>query len=237
MNNPLGKIKNSVPIESELKFIFKDKLEKESARFDPKRERILSQRVIPIERFDPSTGKSKVVDVKVINYVVTKDGKIHVVFEGETSPDKLKKEGNEEKRDKVSFEGIRGDMGAEKGKEPGNPKTKVHSLEREKAMTYVCSNGETNDGLVTKLTPTESLIHVNFHEQQHLIARNIEAFLNDERVFLEYIRLYTRVDPATGKIYVAGGRAVTIKGKITHPRNLSPRPWQSLQVHISRALS
>ncbi len=102
-------------------------------------------------------------------------------------------------------------------------------LDKEKAMTYICSNGETNDGLVAKLTPTESFLHVNFHEQQHLIARNIEAFLNDEKVFLEYIRLFTRFDPATGKLYVAGGRAVTIKGKTIHLRNLSQVPWQPLQ--------
>ncbi len=228
----------------DLKVLFHDKIQRESLRFDPKKDKLITQDVVPVKRIDPATGKFKVVDVKVINYVLTQDGKIEIVFEGEKTQDN-KKAINKEGKNSIE-KGEKGDENKGKGEKAktegllGNDNVKKNSpmsLDREKAMTYVCSNGETNDGLVTKLTPTESFLHVNFHEQQHLIARNIEAFLNDEKIFLEYIRLFTRFDPATGKVYVAGGRAVTIKGKTIHPRNLSQVPWQSLQVHNYQAPS
>ncbi len=209
--------------EMDLKVLFGDKVQRESARFEPKKERVISQQIIPVERFDPVTGENKVVDVKIINYVITKDGKIHLVFEGEGSPKEL-----EEEKD-YTLSKTKEDSDKEKISKRENKS--FPSLEREKAMTYVCSNGETNDGLVTKLTPTESFIHVSFHEQQHLVARNIEAFLNDEKIFLEYIRLYTRFDPTTGKIYVSGGRAVTVKGKVIHPQNLYPELLPHSQAH------
>ncbi len=229
-----GVSKDSSYMIDNLKYIFWDKVKRESARFDPKREKVISQKLIPIERFDPQTGKEKIVDVKVVNYVVTKDGKVQVVFEGESLFSKIEKE--EELENKIK------NSNSKKEKE-NSDKTKVErnrekfSLDREVAMTYMCSNGETNDGLVTKLTPTESLIHVSFHEQQHLIARDIDAFLNDEKIFLQYIRLFTRVDPTTGKIYVAGGRAVTIKGKTIHPQSLSRVPLQHPQAHTYQAPS
>ena len=219
----------------DLKVLFHDKIQRESLRFDPKKDKLITQDVVPVKRIDPATGKFKVVDVRVINYVLTQDGKIEIVFEGEKAQ-KDKKTTNKDKKDGKNSIG-KGEKGDKTGKKEGileadnAKKNSPVGLDREKAMTYVCSNGETNDGLVAKLTPTESFLHVNFHEQQHLIARNIEAFLNDEKVFLEYIRLFTRFDPATGKVYVAGGRAITIKGKTIRPRNLSQAPWQPLQAH------
>ncbi len=218
-----------------LKYIFGDKLKRESARFDPKEEKIVSQKLIPIERFDPQTGKEKVVDVKVINYVVTQDGKVQVVFEGEPVFSKIDEKREENKADKFNPK----DESKNADKEEIEKSQKDSNIlpEREKAITYMCSSGETNDGLVTKLTPTESLIHVSFHEQQHLIARDIDAFLNDEKIFLQYIRLFTRIDPTTGKIYVAGGRAITIKGKVIHPQNLFQEPSQHPQAHTYQAPS
>ncbi len=230
-----GGFEDSSYITNNLKYIFWDKIKRESARFDPKKEKIISQKLIPVERFDPQKGKEEVVDVKVINYVVTKDGKIQVVFEGEPVPSKVGKEKEEKKTEKLDPKDKNKDI--DKMGEKKSQKDKDISIEKEKAMTYMCSNGETNDGLITKLTPTESLIHVSFHEQQHLIARNIEAFLNDEKIFLQYIRLFTRIDPTTGKIYVAGGRAITIKGKVIHPRSLFQGPLQHPQAHTYQAPS
>ena len=197
---------------NDLKILFRDKIQKEVQKIDPEDGYIMSQKLIPIKSFNPETGKFRVVDVKIINYVVTKDGKIQVIFEGENLS-KLKTRKVEEKAE----------VKKEEETEKGNIKKIVNNQSTpERALTYMCSNGETQDGLVTKITPTESFVHVSFHEQQHLIARNIEAFLNDEKIFLEYIRLYTRFDPVTGKIYVAGGRAVTIKGKTINPKPLLP---------------
>ena len=211
--------------KEDLKILFHSKLSKERLKFNSKDERLISQEIIPIKRLNPLTGRQKVVDIKVVNYVLTESGKVKIVYEGENS---------------VKIEDMRYEKTKDKG-EGGPDKSNIKKIDnyfddllhRESAITYICSNGETQDGLVARLTPTESFMHVIFHEQQHLIARNIEAFLNDEEIFLEYIRLFTRFDPATGKIYVAGGRAVTIKGRNRfkemthlHHQNLSPETLQ-----------
>ncbi len=196
---------------NDLKILFQDKIQREARKVNPESGHVVSQKLIPIERFDPQTGKFKVVDVKVVNYVVTNDGKVQVIFEGENLSKELENK-------KIEKEKLKEDGNIE---EKNSPKNIANTQNiPEKALTYMCSNGETQDGLITKMTPTESFVHVSFHEQQHLIARNIEAFLNDEKIFLEYIRLYTKFDPVTGKIYVAGGRAVTIKGKTAPPKSL-----------------
>ena len=71
--------------KEDLKILFHSKLSKERLKFNSKDERLISQEIIPIKRLNPLTGGQKVVDIKVVNYVLTESGKVKIVYEGENS--------------------------------------------------------------------------------------------------------------------------------------------------------
>ena len=220
---------------NELKALFHDKISKENFRVKNGKD-VVFQDIIPIKQFDVVTGEEELVDVQIINYVLTPDGKIKKVMEGERVPEDIKKTKKDKKNDDKLNEKNKDENSSSKINSSNKDNNSI-SILHDKPLTYMCSNGETSDGLISKITPTESFVHVSFHEQQHLLARDMEAFLNDEKIFLQYIRLMTDFDPITGKIYVKGGRAVVIKGKsvyknkTNHPQSLYPKPLQYQPSH------
>ncbi len=166
--------------EAEKRILFGFELSRERKRLEREGLKVVSQKIIPVERYDPLTGEYKIVDVKIVSLTVDDKGRVRLLSEGQEAR-----------------------VASSAGKR-----------KKEKLRKYRCSNGETSDGPVTEMTTAESFLHVLHHEGEHLFLDKVRAMIEGKKVIAQYVMLYTRIDPETGEIYVAGGRAITItKGK------------------------
>ncbi|MCD6363074.1 MAG: hypothetical protein J7M13_03620 [Synergistetes bacterium] len=165
--------------EAEKRILFGFELARERRRLEREGFKVVTQRVIPVERYDPLTGEYKIVDARIVSVTADDKGGVRLLSQGERVPH-----------------------------------TSPHGKRKEKLRKYRCSNGETSDGSVTEMTTVESFLHVLHHEGEHLFIDRVKAMIEGKKVIAQYVMLYTKIDPETGEIYVAGGRAITItKGK------------------------
>jgi hypothetical protein len=74
---------------------------------------------------------------------------------------------------------------------------------------YVCSNGETSDGISTIIPGRQSALRVQHHEAQHLREARIKALQEGKVVISQHIYLQHSICPECGGSYVSGGQAVT----------------------------
>ncbi len=166
--------------EVEKRMLFEFELTCERKRLEREGFKVVAQKVIPVEKYDPLAGKYKIADARIVSVTVDDEGKVRLLSEGQ-------------KARVASSAGER---------------------KKEKLRKYRCSNGETSDGPVTEMSTAESFLHVLHHEGEHLFLDRVRAMIEGKKVVAQYVMLYTKIDPETGEIYVAGGRAITItKGK------------------------
>jgi hypothetical protein len=74
---------------------------------------------------------------------------------------------------------------------------------------YVCSNGETSDGISTIIPGRQSALRVQHHEAQHLREARIKALQEGKVVISQHIYLQHAICPECGGSYVSSGQAVT----------------------------
>ncbi|MEW6096944.1 MAG: hypothetical protein AB1567_10560 [bacterium] len=93
---------------------------------------------------------------------------------------------------------------------------------------YICSNGETSDGISTIIPGKQSLLRVQHHEAQHLHQARIKAVQEGKVVVSQYIFLQHSICPECGGTYVSSGQAVT--------HTLNKQEFQQLiqQTHLSK---
>lgn len=74
---------------------------------------------------------------------------------------------------------------------------------------YICSNGETTDGISTIIPGKQSELRVQHHEAQHLHHARIKAMREGRVVISQHIFLQYSTCPECKRSYVSGGQAVT----------------------------
>lgn len=74
---------------------------------------------------------------------------------------------------------------------------------------YVCSNGETSDGISTIIPGRQSELRVQHHEAQHLHLARIKAVQEGKIVVSQHIHLQHTICSECGGTYVSGGQAIT----------------------------
>ncbi|MFH1562205.1 MAG: hypothetical protein ABIF11_02120 [Nitrospirota bacterium] len=74
---------------------------------------------------------------------------------------------------------------------------------------YICSNGETSDGISTIISGRQSALRVQHHETQHLHQAKINATQKGKIVVSQHIYLQYATCPECEGTYVSAGQAVT----------------------------
>lgn len=90
---------------------------------------------------------------------------------------------------------------------------------------YVCSNGETSDGISTIISGRQSALRVQHHEAQHLRQARIKALQEGKIVISQHIYLQHSICPECGGSYVSSGQAVT--------HTLSKEEFKTVIIHSS----